>query len=44
MENIGIGGMAQQLFKIYLSGRKHGVKISETISDFREVRCDVPQF
>ena len=43
LHNIGIRGIANDLFKSYLSGRSQKVKIDNILSDPIEVECGVPQ-
>ena len=43
LHNIGIRGIANDLFKSYLSGRSQRVKIDNILSDPIEVECGVPQ-
>ena len=40
---MGIGQIAVQWFKSYLSGREQLVSIADKSSDFRTVSCEVPQ-
>lgn len=43
LENIGIRGMAINLFKTYLEGRKQRVRVNNIHSDYADISCGVPQ-
>lgn len=43
LEDVGIRGVAHNLFKSYLSDRKQCVKIDDTYSSFELIKCGVPQ-
>lgn len=43
LEDIGIRGICLELIKSYLVGRKQCVQINNTISNFQDITCGVPQ-
>ena len=43
LQAMGVGRIAVQWFKSYLSGREQFVSIADKSSDFRTVSCGVPQ-